>query len=226
MDYRIISIGTLSSHPLWGERSEVRTPHATTTLIRSGDRTILVDPSLPAEILEARLRERCGFGAERVTHVFLTSFRPDLRRGLRLFEGATWWISEAEREAVGKGLVARFEEARDEEESELADLMRSEIALLRRFEPAPDHLAPQVDLFPLPGRTPGSAGLLLAAPRYTALLCGDAIPTIEHLEKGQVLADCASIEQALESFTEAIEIADLLILGRDNVVMNPTRGPF
>jgi len=226
VDYRIISIGTLASHPLWGERGEVRTPHATTTLIRSGDRTILVDPSLPAEILEMRLRERCGFGPEKVTHVFLTSFRPDLRRGLRLFEGATWWISEAEREAVGKGLVARFEEARDEEESELADVMRSEITLLRRFEHAPDHLAPQVDLFPLSGRTPGSAGLLLTVPRYTVLVCGDAIPTSEHLEKGQVLADCASIEQALESFTEAIEIADLLILGRDNVVMNPTRGPF
>jgi len=226
VDYRIINIGTLAAHPLWGERGEVRTPHATTTLIRAGDRNILIDPSLPAEILEARLRERCGFGAEQVTHVFLTSFRPDLRRGLHLFDGATWWISELEREAVGQGMVAQFEQARDEGEFELADLMRSEIALLRRFEPAPDHLADRVDLFPLPGRTPGSAGLLLPLPRYTALVCGDAIATVEHLEKGQVLADCFNIEQALESFSEAIEIADLLILGRDNVVVNPTRRPF
>lgn len=226
MDYRIISIGTLAAHPLWGERGEVRTPHATTTLLRGGDRSIIVDPSLPGEILEARVRERSGLSAAQITHVFLTSFRPDLRRGLRLFDHATWWISAAEREAVGQALVAQFEQNRDEGEPDMAEIVRDEIALLRRFEPAPDHLADRVDLFPLPGRTPGSAGLLLALPRYTLLICGDAIATIEHLEKGQVLADCFNLEQARESFAEAVEIADLLIPGRDNLVVNPTRRPF
>ena len=47
MDWRIVSIGTLSSHPLWSERGEVRTGHATTTAIKSGDAMLLVDPSLP-----------------------------------------------------------------------------------------------------------------------------------------------------------------------------------
>jgi hypothetical protein len=50
MDFRIISIGTLAQHPLWGERTPVRTGHATTTLVRSGDRFIL---SIP------RCRRRC-----------------------------------------------------------------------------------------------------------------------------------------------------------------------
>lgn len=226
MDYRIISIGALAAHPLWGERGEVRTAHATTTLIRAGDRSILVDPSLPPEILEARLRERSGLDPGKITHVFLTTFRPDLRRGIKLFEDATWWIAAAEREAVGQGLVAQFETATSEGETELAALLRDEIALLRRCEAAPDHLADRVDLFPLPGRTPGCAGLLLALPRYTLLICGDAIATSEHLEKGQVLADCFNLEQARESFVEAVEIADLLIPGRDNLVVNPTRGPF
>lgn len=226
MDYRIISIGTLASHPLWNERGEVRTGHATTTLIRAGEHTILVDPSLPGEILEARLRERCGFGAERISHVFLTSFRPDLRRGLGRFDEARWWLAETEREAVGRSLIAAFEQARDAGETEQAQVLRDEIGLLRRCEPAPDQLAERVDLFPLPGRTPGSAGLLLSLPRSTVLLCGDAIPTSEHLERGQVLADCFNLEQARESFAEAVEIADLLILGRDNLVVNPTRRPF
>lgn len=226
LDYRIISIGTLAAHPLWGERGAVRTAHATTTLVRSGDRAILVDPSLPGEILDARLRERCGFGCERITHVFLTLFRPDLRRGLRSLDHATWWLSEAEREAVGATLVAAFGQARDEGEADHAGMLREEIALLRRCEPAPDKLAPQVDLFPLPGYTPGLAGLLLAAPRCTVLICGDAIPTMEHLEQGQVLADCYSLDQARESFGEAIEIADLLILGRDDLAVNPMRRPF
>jgi hypothetical protein len=36
-----------------------------------------------------------------------------------------------------------------------------------------------------------------------------------------VLTPCADLEAAQESFREAVEIADLLILGRDNVVLNP-----
>ena len=46
--FDIISIGTLSRNRLWNETAAVRTPHATTTLIRTGSRHILVDPGLPA----------------------------------------------------------------------------------------------------------------------------------------------------------------------------------
>ena len=58
------------------------------------------------------------------------------------------------------------------------------------------------------------------------MICGDAIATIEHPKAGKVLLDCVDIEQAQESFREAVEIADVLVLGRDNVVMNPRRGLF
>lgn len=225
MDFRVVSIGTLASNPFWGEKGPVRAAHATTTLIRSGDRTILVDPSLPGEILDARLKERSGLGLDAVTHVFLTSFRPDLRRGLTALDGATWWVSEREREALGASLVQRFKEAEERDDRDVLDSLRGEIATLRRTEAAPDQLAPAVDLFPLAGRTPGQTGLLLAHPRYTALVCGDAVATSEHLERGQVLPDCFNLEQAQESFREAIEIADLLVLGRDNLVVNPMR-PF
>ena len=57
----------------------------------------------------------------------------------------------------------------------------------------------------------------------TTLICGDAIPTQDHLEQGKVLPTCWNREKAQESFSEAVEIADLLILGRDNAVMNMTR---
>ena len=60
MEYRIISIGALDIHPLRGERTAVRTGHATTTLVRSGQTTILVDPGLPPQPLAARLEERTG----------------------------------------------------------------------------------------------------------------------------------------------------------------------
>jgi glyoxylase-like metal-dependent hydrolase (beta-lactamase superfamily II) len=252
---RVISIGALSAHPLWGERGAVRTGHATTTLITTGAARILVDPGLPPTVLGARLAERANMSFRDVTHVFLTSFHPDARRGLMAFEHAKWLISEAEREAVGVAIATRLrdliergahasdaaegdDEGRPSEASaeggedhvhamtrERAVLER-EVALLTRCEAAPDELAPRVDLFPLPGVSPGSSGVLIEGSRATILICGDTIPTVEHLERGQVLTSAADVERARESFREAVEIADALVLGRDNIILNAMKGPF
>lgn len=233
MDARIISIGALAAHPLWNERpgSPTRTGHATTTLIRSGDRTILVDPGLPPPAIGARLSERAGVRPEEITHVFLTAFKPDTFRGIGAFEKATWWISDAEREGVGVPLVHKLQEVALGGRSELRDILEQDVAMLKRCEPAPDRLAERVDLFPLPGVTPGTCGLIVGGPASglgsgTVLICGDAIPTIEHLERGMVLHGAADLERAQESFKEALEIADVLVLGRDNWVMNPVRRGF
>lgn len=230
MDLRIISLGALAAHPLWNERVPVRTPHATTSLIVTGGEgaptRILVDPSLPPQILLPRLKERANLEASDITHVFLTSFRPDLRRGIEAFDAAEWLISEAERESVGVPLANSLRQAAEHEDDELRAALERDVAILQRCTPAPDRPAPHVSLFPLPGVTPGLAGLLLEEPRHTTLICGDAIPTIEHLEQGKVLQNAASVEQARASFAEAVEIADLIVLGRDNIALNPTRRPF
>ena len=220
MDYRIISIGTLSRNEFWGETAPVRTPHATTTLLRSGDRVILVDPGLPPEVVAARVKERAGLAPSAITDVFLTNFRPAHRWGLAAFPHANWLISEAEREFVGRRLVEQYKAA---VETQVKNALEEDIAILKRCKPAPDQLAPHVDLFPLPGYTPGTCGLLISLPHSTVLVAGDAIHTSEHLERGQVLRDCANLDQARESFAEAIEIADVIIPGHDNLVLNPTR---
>lgn len=224
--WRVISIGAMDGHDLRGETRPVRTGHATTTLITSGEATIIVDPGLPGQILEARLKERAGIEAKDVTHVFLTSFRPDTRRGIDLFENATWHISEREREAVGVPMVTSLRDAEEQGEADLRETLELDVAILQRCTPAPDSLAENVDLFPLPGVAPGLTGLLIAEPRHTVLVTGDAVPTIEHLEAGKVPRYTNDVDQARESFTEAVEIADLLVLGRDNVVVNPTKRPF
>lgn len=226
MDVRVISIGALSAHPLWNERGPVRPGHSTTTLIRTGDRAILVDPGLPEAAIVPRLRERANIGPEQITDVFLTSFRPDARRSIETFTEADWWIAEAEREGVGLPLVDAMHRAREGGDQELQQMLAHDIALLQRCKAAPDSFAERVDLFPLPGVTPGLSGVLVAAPRHTLLICGDAIPTVEHLEQGKVLQNAADAEAAARSFAEAVEIADLLVLGRDNLVVNPTRRPF
>jgi glyoxylase-like metal-dependent hydrolase (beta-lactamase superfamily II) len=224
--YRVISIGAMSAHPLWNEKGDVRAAHATTTLVTSGDATILVDPSLPANVLEPRLSERANLKLKDITHVFLTSFHPLRRRALTAIEDAEWLLSEAEREAIGISLVTSLKEAHDAADEDLVRTIGHEVAILQRCKAAPDSIAPAVDLFPLPGVSPGACGLILSLTGSTVLICGDAIPTIEHLEQGKVLPQCHDVEQAGASFREAIEVADLLVLGRDNVVLNPVRRPF
>jgi glyoxylase-like metal-dependent hydrolase (beta-lactamase superfamily II) len=223
VEYRVVSIGTLAAHPLWDERTPVRTGHATTTLICTGRTNLLIDPALPGEVLAARLNETSRVKASDITHIFLTSFEPERRRGLVSFDHAEWLMHEPEIEAARAALMHRLDEAESRHEAELAAHYRNDLELLRNVKPAPDSLAANVDLFPLPGVTPGTCGVLLALPMMTVLITGDAVATVEHLEQGKVLPACVDVEQAQESFREAIEIADVIVPGRGNVLLNPMR---
>lgn len=240
MDIRVLSIGALSAHPLWGERESVRTGHATTTLVRDQGLVMVVDPGLPGQIIEARLAERAGIRASDVTHVFLTSFNPECRRGIGVFDNATWMISQTERETVGVPLAQSLAqlaqnkaacEERGEEQPEderlLMDMLMKDVELLSRVEAAPDSIAPGVDLFPLAGVSAGTCGILVSTKDTTTLICGDAIPTVEHLAQERVL-EGVDRSKAQASFAEAVEIADELVLGRDNMVHNTAgdRSPF
>ena len=223
MDYRIISIGALSHHELWDKPLPPHTAHATTTLITAEDRRLLVDPALPGEVLAARLGERAGLTPNDVTDIFLTTFRPAHRWGLKAFEHANWWIAELEREEMGRALLEQFQQE-DGEEQRAA--LRDEIALLKQCTSAPDTLAMGVDLFPLPGFTPGTCGLILSMPSKTICIAGDAVATEDHLAQGRVLKGAWDANQAKESFAEVIEIADVVVPGHGNVLLNPTRDPM
>ncbi|MEQ9096949.1 MAG: hypothetical protein RIE32_11880 [Phycisphaerales bacterium] len=237
MDLRLISLGTLAVNPLWNETTPVRTGHATTTLLSVGEKRILVDPGLPEVALAARLHERSGLRPSAITDVFLTCFKPDMTRGLRLFDHARWWIHEAERESVGMVLgetLRRMAQGGDlgtgagleDDGPDPIEALKERVAQLRNCKAAPDRLADKVDLFPLPGATPGLCGLLVALPSHTLLICSDAIPDGAHLAQGRVLDDSADVDQARSSFAEAVEIADVFICGRDGMVINPTKRAF
>jgi glyoxylase-like metal-dependent hydrolase (beta-lactamase superfamily II) len=215
----VISIGTLSRNRLWGETEPVRTPHSTTTLIRAGKRNILVDPGLPPPAIKARLFERTGLQPEQIDTVFLTNFRPAHRAGLSAFTRAKVFIHEREKEQTAAHLEAHIEEIPQDDEERT--ILLAEHKLIESFQVAEDKLAEQVDLFPLFGYTPGTCGLLIAAPTYTALVAGDAVPTLDHFLAGQLLPDTFDVNAAGEAMREVYEIADWIVPGHDNIFANP-----
>lgn len=217
----IISIGTLSRNPFWGETGTVRPSHATTTLIRDGQTLILVDPSLPPELLTHRLDERLGLRPDQIDVVFLTNFRPIHRRSLPLFAAADWLIAEAERDAVGAHLssIQRGEVAEENGLSREAD---EELALLTRTRAADEKLTASVHLFPSPGVTPGAASLLVTD-AHTWVVAGDAIITREHYDEGRIFERCVDPERARTSFVEITEVADMIIPGHGNLFVADRR---
>ncbi len=224
MEIIVVSIGTLSQNPFWQETHAVRTPHATTTLVRDNERVILVDPSLPAQALEARITERAGINAAAVTDIFLTNWRPAHRRALAAFVHASWWMLESEIQTAQQALerAAIHTPGNSDDRRVIAD----EKSLLARVKPAPDKFTQEVGIFPLPGYTPGQCGLLLELPTSTVVIAGDAVATAAHFTHGRVLPGCFDIEQAQECLTELYNLADMIVPGHDNLFVNPRIAGF
>ncbi len=220
VEYAIISIGTLSANRLWGESAAVRTAHATTTLVRAGERVILVDPSLPAAALAARFGERTGRTLADVTDVFCTTLRPAHRRGVAALPNARWWCGELELETFRAVLEGRLDSAGRLGADEAAAL-ESDLRVLQRFAPAPEKFGEQAAVIPLPGPTDGSMGLLLTPPTTTIVVAGDAAVTAGHVERGQVWEGCADAEAALRTLQDMLELADVIVPGHDNLMLTP-----
>jgi len=225
VEFCVVSIGALSHNRLWGETAAVRTSHATTTYIADGQRRILVDPSLPAAVLAARLGERTGVNLKDITDVFCTTVRPVHRRSIEAMPTARWWAGQQELDCFGRYLEQATDSA-DRLSSEGAAAARAELKLLDRFSPAPDKFTEQISLFPLPGPSDGSAGLLLTPPQTTVVIAGDAALTAEHVSRGQVWRGSADLEKALASLQELLEIADIIIPGHDNLMVTPRQRWF
>ena len=212
----VINIGCLSRNRFWNEQQAKRAAHATCVLVRDEDSTVLVDPYLPAELLSHRLDERAGLAPDDIDCVFLTCFRPVHRRGVSLFDRADWLMGGGEIEAMRAHLEGLAESAR--QRGEAGDpLVREELAVLGRIQPAPDRITRSVHLFPAAGATPGNCCLLVALATATVVIAGDAVVSRDHYEHGQVLEQSFDLAQARASLAELAEVADQLIPGHDNL---------
>ena len=222
VEFKIISIGALSHNRLWGETAPVRTAHSTTTLVTDGERRILVDPSLPAMALAARFNERTGRQLAYVTDVFCTSLRPVHRRSIEALADARWWCTETELESY-RGHLSSLLDAEGRLGEEESEMVKADMKLLRKFQPAPEEFGPQTQLYPLAGASHGSAGLLLTPATMTVVIAGDAALTADHVAAGQIWQGCADRQAALRSLEDLLELADVIVPGHDNMMLSPQR---
>ena len=211
----IISIGTLSRNRFWNENSARRSAHATTTLLRDDESTIIVDSALPPDILRQRLDERAGLEPSQIDTVFLTNFRPVHRRGLELFRHATWLMHADEIEAMRCFLEDVYTAATARAEP-VDELVEQESGLLEHVQAAPDELTEQIHLFPTPGVTPGAASLLVLDNDRTTVVAGDAIINKEYFAHRQAFEQHSDADQAVQAVAELAEIADRIIQGHDD----------
>ena len=53
------------------------------------------------------------------------------------------------------------------------------------------------------------------------VIAGDAVVTAEHLRRGQVWEGCADAEAAMDSLSDLLEVADVIVPGHDNLTLSP-----
>ena len=206
----VLAIGTLSQNRFWDEQQDVRDEMSTCTLVRGDDVCLVVDPGWPEQVLRAVLFYRAGLTPEQITHVFLTHLDPAHVGGTGLLAKARWLAYEEEI-AYGK------EQLQDE------DALGP---LLARLNPAPEHIAQGIDIFPTPGHSPGHTSLMVNTPMATTFIAGDAVMTRDHLACGDLGATVWDRDRAEESFRELLEIGDFIIPGHDNIVWLRSQANF
>jgi len=197
----VLAIGSPAQNVYWNETAPVRHAYATATLVRSGEMILVVDPGWPADVLRAALYYRAGLEPAAVTHVFLTHFDAAHFAGIGLFADAAWSMYEEE---------IRWAKA----DAPAGDAGRQ---VLKRITAAPESFAPGVDLFPTFGHTPGHASVLVYTALESLIVAGDAVPTRDHFEHGDLGGEPWDLQKAKESFQDVLEIADLIVPGHDNL---------
>jgi glyoxylase-like metal-dependent hydrolase (beta-lactamase superfamily II) len=204
----VVAIGSLAKNKYWREKKPGRQEYATTSLVRSGELLMIVDPGWPAEVLKASLFYRTGLEPEAITHVFLTHFDVSHFGGIGLFTKAKWMAYEEEIKYVDAEVSAEAPER----------------TVIARLQAAPDKFDMGVDLFPTFGHTAGHASVLVYSPMQTMIITGDAVLTREHFEHGDLGDTPWDLVKAKESFQDVMEIADAIVPGHDNVFVAKATG--
>lgn len=201
-------------------------------VVRSADRTIVVDTGFSSEAGERRGRvlERCpadalaelGIAPSDVTDVVLTHLHYDHAGNLDDFPGAQVWIQRAEVEyATGHNMrrpqLSHFFEADD-----VCDVVRRTFDGRVRQIDGVSPLADGVELHPVGGHTPGLQVVRVRTDRGWVVLASDALHYYANLELRNpfpAVVDMPAMLAAFDTVTELADSPDHVIPGHDPEVM-------
>jgi glyoxylase-like metal-dependent hydrolase (beta-lactamase superfamily II) len=198
----VLVIGHLSRNKFWGESDDqaYREPLCTSTLIRTAEQNIVVDPACGPPEMARLLDRRAGLELGDIGTVFLTHFHGDHRAGVDAFQAAELCIG-AEEKRIWEQLLPDHGPDRD---------------LLERARPVEGSLAPGIELVPTPGHTLGHVSLLLRNAGLNVVIAGDAAMTRDFFFARDWYFNTVDPEQAVRSLDAIARIADIVVPGHDN----------
>lgn len=208
LSYDVIVVGHLKWNPYFNEKED-NPPRGdpstcTSTLICGLDDQgkayrLLVDVTLrqSAEDYYFDLNRRTGLLPNDITHCFITHAHFDHQIGINYFPRAIW--------------MAAMPVAEELKESKHID-GKKVIGVEREFLPG-------VYAFPLPGHTAGLHGIAFECDKLRIVVAGDGVMTKNHLIHNTSMFESDSA-QAAETLRQLKDMADLIIPGHDNVIIN------
>ena len=202
-EWYLITIGHLTRNIFWGESSgkAVHSCIAACTAVRSEYGVILIDPSLPAELLMKELYDQTGIRPEEVTYIYCTHNHLDHWTGTEAFPHAKLCLPEAD--------LWYLKEDRD-----LYDGVRG--TEIDRMIGVCGELVPGFCLVSLPGHSLGLSGLLFDGPEGKILAAGDSVMGKEYFHAKRGYFWSADLPLSCKSMEKAAALADYIIPGHGN----------
>lgn len=203
----ILTIGHLSMNKFWGETERKRGALCTSTLLRTSDGIMIVDPSVHPPQMPDLLNDQAGVTPGDVRHVFLTHFHGDHRFGLEAFPHAVWWMAEPE--------IVYWQERAGAEERNLLDRITP---LPIGEEPGTKGKGPLTEFETLftPGHTPGLVSLAFRWRRQRVVVAADAAMTEAFYWAREGFHNSTDFDQVKVSIDVLAREADIVIPGHGN----------
>ena len=202
--FTILTLGCFSRNRYWGEEDakSYRRALCTSTLIETpqGAR-ILVDPAVSGAALAQVLDERCGLRPEAVDYVYVTHRHGDHYVGMADLPRAVWLAAPGDAGEIRRALPQHAD----------------------RIFAAGAEIVPGVQVLPLPGHTPGLAGLLFASEDGKVAVAGDSVKTRDFFKDRRGYYNSADFAASARSIDLLMEKADIVVPGHGNYFLTHRR---
>lgn len=202
--FTILTLGCFSRNRYWGEEDakSYRRALCTSTLIETpqGAR-ILVDPAVSGAALAQVLDERCGLRPEAVDYVYVTHRHGDHYAGMTNLPRAVWLAAPGDAGEIRRALPQHA----------------------KRIFAAGAEIVTGIQVLPLPGHTPGLAGLLFASEDGMVAVAGDSVMTRDFFKDRRGYYNSADFAASARSIDLLMEKADIVVPGHGNYFLTHRR---